>query len=170
LGLDGILGGPVKRFDTKVLLDPFEKDLDLPATLKQLGNGQCWQGNVVGQEDEVFVLIGVEIANTSQFFGIGFVGIETFEDNDLVGLNPCGFVDGSRIKTPESEIAFRSGHKKCQGLVDYIKASKIEIASIDDVKGARFEDKLIHDGDIVNFPMGNNDNGRNASTQVQERV
>ena len=36
LGLDGILGGPVKRFDTKVLLDPFEENLDLPATLKQL--------------------------------------------------------------------------------------------------------------------------------------
>ena len=37
LGLDGILGGSIKRFDTKVLLDPFEEDLDLPATLKQLG-------------------------------------------------------------------------------------------------------------------------------------
>ena len=37
LGLDGILGGPVKRFDTKVLLDPFEENLDLPTTLKQLG-------------------------------------------------------------------------------------------------------------------------------------
>jgi hypothetical protein len=41
LGLDGILGGPVKRFDTKVLFDPFEKDFDLPATLKQFGNGPC---------------------------------------------------------------------------------------------------------------------------------
>ncbi len=37
LGFDGILGGPIKRFDTEVLLDPFEEDLDLPATLKQLG-------------------------------------------------------------------------------------------------------------------------------------
>jgi hypothetical protein len=37
LGLDSILGGPIKRFDTKVLFDPFEEDLDLPATLKQLG-------------------------------------------------------------------------------------------------------------------------------------
>ena len=37
LGLDGILGGTTKCFDTKVLLDPFEEDLDLPATLKQLG-------------------------------------------------------------------------------------------------------------------------------------
>jgi len=41
LGFYGILGGSIKRFDTKVLFDPFEKDLDLPATLKQFGNGQC---------------------------------------------------------------------------------------------------------------------------------
>ena len=118
----------------------------------------------------MFVLIDVEIANASQFVGIGFVGIETFEDNDLVGLDPCGFVDGSRIKTSESEIAFCSGHKKCQGLLDHIKASKIEIPSIDDVKGARFEDQLIQDGHIVNLPVGNNDKGRDASAQVQKGV
>ena len=54
--------------------------------------------------------------------------------------------------------------------MDHIKANKIEIASIDDVKGGRFEDQLIQDGYIVNFPMGNNDKGRDASAQVQEGV
>jgi hypothetical protein len=54
--------------------------------------------------------------------------------------------------------------------VDDIEANKIEIASIDDVKGAQLEDQLIQDSHIVNFPMGNNDNGRDASTQVQEGV
>ncbi len=98
------------------------------------------------------------------------MGIEAFEDNDLVGLNSCGFVDGPRIKTSEPEIAFCSGHKICRGLLDHIKANKIEIASIEDIKGARFEDQLIQDGYIVNFPMGNNDNGRDASAQVQESV
>jgi len=39
LSFDGILGGPVKRLNTKVLLDAFEKDLDVPATLKQFGDG-----------------------------------------------------------------------------------------------------------------------------------
>jgi hypothetical protein len=34
LGFDGIVGGSIKRFDTKMLFDPFEEDLDLPATLK----------------------------------------------------------------------------------------------------------------------------------------
>jgi hypothetical protein len=41
LGFDGILGSSIKHFDPKVLFDPFEKYLDLPATLKQLSDEQC---------------------------------------------------------------------------------------------------------------------------------
>jgi hypothetical protein len=41
LSFDGILGGSIKRFDAKVLFDPFEKYFNLSATLKQLGDGQC---------------------------------------------------------------------------------------------------------------------------------
>lgn len=47
-----------------------------------------------------------------------------------------------------------------------MKANKIEIASIDDVKGVRFKDQLTQNGDIVNFSMGNDDKGRDASAQV----
>ncbi len=54
--------------------------------------------------------------------------------------------------------------------MDYIKANKIEIASVDDIKGARFEDQLIQNGHIVNLPVGNNDKGRDASAQVQESM
>src|SRR5579863_8233654 len=35
LRLHGVLGESVERFDTQVRLDPFEKQLDLPATLVQ---------------------------------------------------------------------------------------------------------------------------------------
>jgi hypothetical protein len=34
LGFDGILGGSIECFDTKVRFDPFEEYLNLPATLK----------------------------------------------------------------------------------------------------------------------------------------
>jgi len=70
-----------------------------------------------------------------------------------------------RIKASEPEIAFCSGHKNAEA-GGYIKANKIEIASIDDVKGARFEDELIQDGYIVNFPVVINDDGRDVSAQV----
>jgi len=36
------------EFGSKVLLDPFEEEFDLPATPKQFGDGQCRQREVVG--------------------------------------------------------------------------------------------------------------------------
>ena len=38
--------------DAQVLLDPFEEQFDLPATLVERGDRQRWQCRVVGQEDE----------------------------------------------------------------------------------------------------------------------
>ena len=57
-------------------------------------------------------MVGVEIANTSEFVGIGFSGIKAFQDHNLVGQDSGGFVDRSRIEAPESEVAFGSGDKE----------------------------------------------------------
>lgn len=89
-------------------------------------------------------MVGVEIANAPKLVGVSLVGIESFQDNDLVGLDPAGFVDGPRVQAPEPEVAFGS----------------------DDIEGSRFEDQLIEDPDIVDFAMGDNDEGGNASSEV----
>jgi len=39
-----------------MLLDPFEEKFHLPAAVVQLGDRQCRQGEVVGQEDVVTCL------------------------------------------------------------------------------------------------------------------
>jgi len=50
LRLNCILRGVEERFDTQVLFDPFEEQLDLPAIRIQLGNRLGWQGEVVGEK------------------------------------------------------------------------------------------------------------------------
>jgi hypothetical protein len=40
------------------------------------------------------------------------VGIESFQDNDLIGLDPGGFVDGLRVEASEPEVAFGSGDEE----------------------------------------------------------
>ena len=115
-------------------------------------------------------MIGVEIANPSEFVGIGFPGVKAFQDNDLIGLDSGGFVDGSRIEAPEPEVGFGPGDKKGQCLMDSIKAIEIQIPTVDDVKGSWFEDQLIQDGDVVNFAMSNDNEGGNTSPEVQESV
>ena len=59
-----------------MLLDPFEEQLDLPAASVQLGNGQCRQGEVVGQKHKAPVVVLVEEADPSKLFRIVLPGIE----------------------------------------------------------------------------------------------
>lgn len=53
----GILGGAEKAFDLEVLLDPFEKQFDLPALLVQIGNRLGGAVEVVGDEDQPLVIL-----------------------------------------------------------------------------------------------------------------
>ncbi len=52
LRLDCVLAVAQKLLDTKVLFDPFEEQLHLPAAFVESGNCQGRQGGVVGQEDQ----------------------------------------------------------------------------------------------------------------------
>jgi hypothetical protein len=50
LRLHRILAVADKAFDTEMLLDPFEEQLDLPATFVECRDGQRRQGSIVGQK------------------------------------------------------------------------------------------------------------------------
>ena len=54
--------------------------------------------------------------------------------------------------------------------MDHVKASEIQIPSIEDVESSWLEGQLIENRHIVNLSMGNDDKGGDASSQVQERV
>ena len=54
MSFDRVLGSTEEEFDTKMLLDPFEKQLDLPPASIKLGNGDCREGKVVGEKNQSF--------------------------------------------------------------------------------------------------------------------
>lgn len=64
LRLDCVLAVAQKLLDTKVLLDPFEEQLDLPAAFVQSSDGQGRQACVVGQEDQSLLGFGIFEADT----------------------------------------------------------------------------------------------------------
>ena len=94
--------------------------------------------------------------------------IESFQDNDLIALDPDGLVDGPRVEASEAEVAFGSGDEEGRCLMDGIKAIEIQISTIDNVKGSWLEAQLIEDVDVVNLAVGNNDEGGNTSPEVQK--
>ena len=52
LRLHRILARAQKTLDAQMLLDPFEEQFDLPATLVQSSNGQGWQRRVSDQQQD----------------------------------------------------------------------------------------------------------------------
>src|SRR4030043_56430 len=64
------------------------------------------------------------------------------------------------------EVAFGPGHKKRHVLCDPIEASKIDVSPVHYVEGGWFENQLIQEGNIVNFPMSDANHARNRASQI----
>ena len=47
-----------------------------------------------------------------------------------------------------------------------IEATKVDVPTVHDVERCWFEDQLVQEGDIVNFPMSDADHARNRASQV----
>jgi len=73
LGFDRVLGCTIKSLDPQMWLDPFEEEFHLPAAFVKLGNDQCRQRKVVGEENEALVVFGIaegDPPNRSRIFKI----------------------------------------------------------------------------------------------------
>ena len=71
LSLQRVWGGSVEHLDAQMLFDPFEEQFDLPAAAIKLGDGRRRQGKVVRQEDETFVVFGIEETSAAEPVRIG---------------------------------------------------------------------------------------------------
>lgn len=71
LRLDGVERVAEEMFDRQVLLDPLEKDFDLPALAINLGDGEGRQVEAIGQEDEELVGFGIAIGDATQAVWVG---------------------------------------------------------------------------------------------------
>jgi hypothetical protein len=60
LSFHSVLGSAIERLDSKILFDPFEEQLDLPAAFEEQCNRQCWQDKVVCQKDKTAMVLDIE--------------------------------------------------------------------------------------------------------------
>jgi hypothetical protein len=60
----------IECFDSKMLLDPFEEQFNLPTVVEEKCNRQSWEHKIVGQEDEPAIGLGVEITDSPERIGI----------------------------------------------------------------------------------------------------
>ena len=84
LALDGVLGGAEEPLDAKMLLDPLEEQLDLPAALIKRTHGEGRELEMVGHKHQGLVGFGILESDATQVLRIMLAGIETIECNRLV--------------------------------------------------------------------------------------
>jgi len=151
-----------------MLLDPFEEELDLPPTAIQLGNGQCRQGEVVGQEYQTPVVVLVEESDPAKLLRVVLAGVEVLCSDDLLALQSSGLVHRQGIKAPEPKVVLRPDDKEGTCLMNRMKPGEVDIAPIHDVDGPCLYHELIEDIHLVDFAVGYNHYRWNASLQIQK--
>jgi len=170
LRLNGVFRSPIECFDPKVLFDPAEKQLNSPTQLIEHGNGQRRKDKIIGQEDQVAVVLPIVEPDAAQLVGESVVGIEARKDNGLVADEVCCLINGPRIQPAALKIRFGADDKEGLALMNEMEAGKIEIGTIKDVETAGLGNQVIQDPDIVHFPACYLDKRGDRASQIEKRM
>src|SRR5205807_7100650 len=122
-----------------MLFDPFEEQLDLPATAIELSDGQRRQRKVVGNENHALVGLGVEVTNAPQFVGITLARHGIDELDDLIANDACRSVHWPRIKASATESLASARHKEGRRQMQAVQTGKVEVSAIHHIESARLE-------------------------------
>src|SRR6185295_15192107 len=87
LDAQGVLAGADEALDLEVLFEGLEEELDLPAVAVDVGQGGGGKLQMVGQDLDLTLLLGVPDHDASQQVGTLFRGSFPAKTNDLIGQN-----------------------------------------------------------------------------------
>ena len=130
MGLDRILRGAEKCFDPQMLLDPFEKELHLPAAAVQFGYGQGRKVEIVGEKNEQLVVLGIVELHPAQLDRVTLTGPCPSQHDGLVATQTGRFVDGMRIDPPILKVGFGARNKESLSQMQGMEPGEIDVAPI----------------------------------------
>jgi hypothetical protein len=166
----GVLGSPEKRLDSKILLDPAEEQLNLPAELVKLSDGRSRKSEVIRQKDQIATVVAVIKANPAKPLRKAFLGIESGQGDDLIGSYIRSSIHRAGNKTITSEVGLGPDDEECLALMKGKESAVIHVAAVEDIKTTGFEDELVQNPHIVCFSIRNMDKRRNRTPQIKKRV
>jgi len=133
LGFDRVLRSAEENFDTKMLLYPFEKQLDLPPAPIEIGDGDRWQREVVGQEYQSLACLGVFEFDTPQRRVEVLARVKVGERDGLIANQARAPIDRMGITPLSFEVGFCARHKEAACLVQAMESLEIQISPVHDV-------------------------------------
>src|SRR3990172_1205066 len=136
LRLDRVLAGAEESLDTKMLLDPLEEQLDLPAQTIELRDRERGQGEVVGQEDEPLARFGIFECDSPQRRFEALARVKAGEHDRLVANQARVSVYGMRVPALRFEVGLGADDEEAAGVLESAQTLEVEIAPIHYVKTA----------------------------------
>lgn len=170
LRLDCIFACAEEGLDSQMLLDPPEKEFDLPSASIKPSHCQRRDIEIVCQEAQPLSSLWIDEMNQTKLLGVVFERLNTGQYNGLIAPQSRAFVYWPRIQASIPSIAFASSDEKRRLLKKSIQSGEVEVATIEDVERTGFEWKEIQGVDIVNLASGHMHPARDVATQVEERV
>lgn len=170
LRLDRVLVGAIKRLDAQMLLDPFEKQFDLPTLAIQVRNQRGFEGEVVGQKSYSFARLVLDYY-TSQRGGIVLAGIKEGQHTCLVAHDVrAGSVHGVGVTPLELGIGLGTGDEEGVGLMDHKQSLEIQVPAIEQVVRARLDVQQVQGVDLVGLAVADVNECGDGAAQVQQGV
>ena len=167
LALHRIGAGTEVVFDTQVAFDPFEEEFDLPSRLVELGHGERWDLQVVGEEDEMLGGLCIEVAHSAQRMGEVGCCFEKRRRSNLIAENTLQAIPRHRVMTGKAKIALGPRDEEGARLNDTSKPSKVHVAAIHHIEGSRFEEQVVEQVKIGLAGSRDVDAGRDRASQIE---
>ena len=162
----GVFTGSVEGFDAQVLLDPFEEQLDAPATFIDECNGQCGETEVVGQKDQTLTGFGIDEAYSPHRVRVLPFGSVVVQSDDLITSQASGLINASRPTHVKGGIGFCTNDKERSGLINAIKASKIIVSTIEYINTPDLISNLIEEVKVLCGAAGNADRHGDGAFEI----
>jgi len=170
LRLDRVLVGAIKRLDAQVLLDPFEKQFDLPALSIQVRYQLGFECEVVGQERDAFATVVLD-DHASQCGGIVLAGIENCQYTSLIAHDVgVGSVHGVGVAPLELGIGLGTGDEESVGLMNDKQSLEIQVPAIEQVVRAGLDVQQVQGVDLVSLAVADVNECGDGAAQVQKGV
>lgn len=170
LGFHGVLREPVEGFDSQVLLDPFEKEFDLPARFVDLRDNHSVDGEVVGDEHQQLFRFCIPKAYTPESVRILSSALGPVQTNRLIAAQSARLVYRPGFFDVVAHVFLRSCNKENQGCVDTSQPFEIDVSTIHDIECSSLENNPIQSMDVVSLAIGDRDEHRDGALQIDNGV
>ncbi len=142
LFLDGVFCVAIKRFDSEMMFDPLEEQLDLPLLFVEGANRDGPQSKVVGEKNEPLVALCIDESDASECFGVSSSRQYASQPDMMIADQSSAVVDGKGLNQFGLHVGFGPAHKESSVGVQVVEPSKVDVGFVHDVKRASLDASL----------------------------